>query len=293
MQFCSVYLPVPNRRHPVSMKRILSSFVLLLAFAMPFSLKAQTVDSTAYDFGFRMSIGVNKIIMKGLHVTLNEKVWISEFGHNRFQTTLGVNYKVHNNVKIGAGYAFISAYNANANAYNHFRHRFMVDVKGTLIWGDWNFSLKERLQLTHRSGNYNRYQNPANALMLKSCLTLKYMDFDYFEPYLSLELHYRLNAAAIEAEFDGEYYYTLDTHEREGEPGWFLKGFNKSYPSCARVALGGDIKINKRNTINLYLMEEFNLVRKIDANAEGTILKSYSYWLEFASWLGVGYEFYF
>lgn len=272
------------------MKNIVSSLVLILALAMPFSLKAQTVDSMTYDIGFRTSVGVNKIIMKGVHVILDEEVWLSKAGHNRYQTTIGVNYKVHTNVKVGAGYAFINAYNSNAGTYNHFRHRFMVDVKGTLIWGDWNFSLKERFQLTHRSGNYNIYQNPANALMLKSRLTFKYMDFDYFEPYLSLEAHHCLNAPAVAADFDGEYYYTLDTHEREGEPGWFLNGFNENYLNCFRATVGGDIKINKHHTINAYFIEELRIGRKVDANAEGTVLKSFNIWMGLVTWIGVGYE---
>ena len=277
------------------MKRFLFSFLLVIALALPFSMKAQTLDTIAIDMGIRASVGVDKMIVKGLHVSLQEEARIDNLlgDRNRLQTTLSVNYKFHTNFKAGLGYALINGFDTSADAFKPVRHRLMVDVKGTLIWGDWNISLKERIQLTHRTGDYNMYEHPANALVLKSRLTFKYADFDSFEPYLSLEMSNRLNAPRIEASFDGENYYTLDTNEQEGEPGWFLKGFNRFSINRLRAVLGGDVKINRHNTLNVYVMGDLNADFNVDANASGTILEDYSIGLELAARVGVSYMFSF
>lgn len=77
----------------------------------------------------------------------------------------------------------------------------LVSNGDTLKYANWNFSLKERLQLTHRTGDYNIYQNPANALMLKSRLTAKFVGFRKVEPYAYFELRNYLNAPVIKAAY--------------------------------------------------------------------------------------------
>ena len=153
--------------------------IILLGLFFPVLASAQTDVALDPEFGGRISVSVDKRITRGLHVSLEEEVRFDQnFGSlDRLQTTLGLNYKVNEFIKLGVGYALINGYSSTNQAFKNMRHRFMVDVKGTLKVADWNFSLKERLQLTHRTGDYNIYQNPANALMLKSRLMAKYRGF--------------------------------------------------------------------------------------------------------------------
>ena len=161
------------------MKRWIIIFIGLL---LPLLTSAQTDTALDPEFGGRLSFTLDKKIVRRLHVSLEEEVrFDNNFGaFDRLQSTLSLNYKIHPNIKVGAGYALINGY--NSNGFKNARHRFMIDVKGTLKYGHWNLSLKERMQLTHRTGDYNVYQNPANALMLKSRLTAKYLGFGKVAP---------------------------------------------------------------------------------------------------------------
>jgi len=269
--------------------------IILLALLFPVVASAQTNETLDPEFGGRLSFTLDKKITRGLHIALEEEV---RFDNNfssfdRLQSTLSLHYKIHPNIKIGAGYSLINGYSPSAKAFKNARHRFMVDVKGTLKYADWNFSLKERLQLTHRTGDYNVYQNSANALMLKSRLMAKYVGFRKVEPYAYFELRNYLNAPVIHAAYDGINYGTVDGLTQEGDPGWFLEGFNGGYVNRLRGSLGVDIKLDRRNTLNFYLLGDYCIDKEVDANAEGTILKSYTKETGFRGWIGAGYEFAF
>ena len=277
------------------MNKLIALVLLVATFLFPVALNAQTDTTLDPEFGGRISVSVDKRITRGLHVSLEEEVrFDNNFGSlDRLQTTLGLNYKVNEFIKFGVGYALINGYSSTNQAFKNIRHRFMVDVKGTLKVANWNLSLKERLQLTHRTGDYNVYQNPANALMLKSRLKAKYRGFGAVQPYAYIELRNYLNAPVIEAAFDGTNYYTLDGYSETGEPGWFLKGFNGGYINRLRGSLGIDIKLDKRSTLNFYLLGDYCIDKEVDANAEGTKLKSYTKETSFRGWVGAGYEFAF
>ena len=253
--------------------------IILLGLLFPILATAQTDNALDPEYGGRLSFTLDKKIVRRLHVSFEEEVrFDNNFGaFDRLQSTLSLNYKIHPNIKIGAGYALINGYSSSANAFKNARHRFMIDVKGTLKYGDWNLSLKERMQLTHRTGDYNVYQNPANALMLKSRLTAKYLGFGKVEPYAYFELRNYLNAPVINAAYDGINYGTVDG------------GYINRY----RGSLGIDIKLNRSSTLNFYLMGDYCIDKEVDANAEGTILKSYAKETGFRGWLGAGYEFAF
>ena len=269
--------------------------IILLGLFLPTLATGQTDKALDPEFGGRISFTLDKKIVRRLHVSLEEEVrFDNNFGaFDRLQSTLSLNYKIHPNIKIGAGYALINGYSSSSNAFKNARHRFMIDVKGTLKYGNWNLSLKERMQLTHRTGNYNVYQNPANALMLKSRLTAKYLGFGKVEPYAYLELRNYLNAPVINAAYDGINYGTVDGLVQDGDPGWFLEGFNGGYINRYRGSLGVDILLNRSSTLNFYFMGDYCIDKEVDANAEGTILKSYTKETGFRVWLGAGYEFSF
>ena len=144
----------------------------MLGLCFPLIAFSQTDVALDPEFGGRVSICLDKRISKGLHVSLEEEVrFDNNFGSlDRLQSTVALSYKVHPNIKLGIGYVFINGYGANTNSFKDPRHRFMVDATGTLHLGNWNLSLKERFQVTHRSGEFNVYQNPQNAMTLKSRL---------------------------------------------------------------------------------------------------------------------------
>ena len=267
----------------------------MLGLVLPMMAFAQTDVALDPEFGGRLSLGADWKITKGLHLSLEEEVrFDNNFGSfDRLQTTIGMSYKVHPNIKLGLGYGLINGYGANSESFKNPRHRFMADATGTLHLGKWNLSLKERFQVTRRTGDFNVYQNPQNALTLKSRLKAQYKGFGKVQPYAYFEVRNYLNAPVIEAAYDGSVYVTLDDYSETGEAGWFLTGFNGGYVNRFRGSLGLDYKIDKHNTLNFYLLGDYIIDKEVDANAEGTQLKSYTKETGFRGWIGAGYEFAF
>lgn len=276
-----------NRKHII---------ILALGLLFPILAAAQTDVALAPEFGGRLAVSLDKRITRGLHVSLEEEVRFDQnfSAFDRFHTTLRMTYKVHPNIKLGLGYALINGYSSTEKAFKNARHRALADVTGTLHFGEWNLSLRERFQLTHRTGDYNVYQNPANELTLKSRLMIRYKNrYGRWSPYAYVELRNYLNAPVIEAAFDGTTYYTVDDYSETGEAGWFLTGFNGGYLNRVRGSIGVDVRLSKSSTLNFYVLGDYVIDKVVDANAEGTKLKSYTKETGFRGWVGAGYEFAF
>ena len=254
---------------------------------------AQTDVALDTEFGARVSVGIDKKVAKGFHIALNEEV---RFDNNfrsfdRLETQLGLSYKVNPYLKFGLGYMFIAPYSSHNSAFKNLRHRLYADVKGMVYAGSWSFSLKERFQWTYRMGDFNEYQYPRNALTLKSCLMVKY-NSRVASPYLYFELRSFLNGPVIRANYDGTNYLT-DDGSVKGEPGWFLHGFKDVYINRYRSCIGVDLRFNKHNRLDVYFLGDWVVDKVVDANAEGTKLKSYTKEQGFIGSLGVEYVYAF
>ena len=255
---------------------------------------AQTAVSLDPEFGARLSASVDKKLAKGLHLNLEEEIrFDNNFKlFNRFHTTFGITYKLHPNIKFGAGYALINLYNSDNSSFKSSRHRFMVDATGSLRFGDWRLSLKERFQATVRTGNMNLYQNPRTMLTLKSRLKLQYKGWHGIEPYAYIEMRNTLNAPVINANFDGTYYLT-ESLSRYGEAGWFLDGFSGVYVNRLRGSLGFTWQFNRHSSVDISLMVDRVSDKVVDANAAGTKLKSYTRETGFVGFLAAAYKYSF
>lgn len=245
--------------------------------------------------GGRFSLTVDKKLAKGLHLRLEEELRMDNnfASFNRLHTTLGINYKVNPYLKLGLGYALINPYSSNNNSFKYPRHRFMADASGSLRLGDWRFSLKERLQATYHTGEMNLYQAPRTAWTLKSRLKLSYKGLRRIEPYAFLEIRHMLNAPVISATYNSATdtwgYYSGSTFYKKGEAGWFLEGFNGIYLNRLRGAIGLEYTIDRRNSIDICLMADRVSDKVVDANKEGTKLKSYTRETGLIGWLTAGY----
>lgn len=257
-------------------------------------VKAQTEVTEEPETGARLSVSLDKKLTKGWHINLEEEVRFDDnfSSFNRFHTTLSTTYKVLPQLKVGAGYALINSYNGGVGKFDTPRHRFFADVTGTWRYGDWQLSLRERVQLTHRTDTFNKYQNPANAWMLKSRLKVSYKGFRRWTPYGALEVRNTLNAPVIKANYDGTHYVT-DAGSQTGEAGWFLDGFSGVYVNRWRGTLGASYRIDRENTLEAYLMADYCTDKELDANAEGTKLKSYVIEKGFKGWLCISYSYSF
>ena len=275
-------------------KRVLTIALIFFAgFGFP-SLKAQTDVDLDPEFGGRLSVSVDKKLARGLHVSLEEEIRMdNNFGSfDRFHTTLALSYKVNDYLKLGVGYAMINPYSSSNSAFKSSRHRLMLDATGSLRFGDWRLSLRERFQATYRSGDMNEYQNPRTALTLKSRLKLSYKGLRRLEPYAYIELRNTLNAPVISASYDGTNYLT-GALSQYGEAGWFIDSWSGVYVNRVRGSVGFDYRLSKASSIDVSLMADRIMDKVVDANAEGTKLKSYTRETGFVGWINIGYSYSF
>lgn len=279
------------------MKINIKTYLIILTVCIfQTSLLAQTEEKLSPEFGGRVSFALSKKIVRGLHVTLEEEIrFDNNFkSFNRFHTTVGMSYKPCEYVKLGLGYAFITPYDRDDMAFK-MRHRIIADVTGIVRAGNWIFSIKERFQTTFRTGDYNEFQNPKAALTLKSRFTVKYKGFVKVTPYAYVELRSYHNAPVINAFYNGEVYFTeIDgVYTETGKEGWFLSSFKGNYLNRVRGSIGIEWRLDKKNTLNFYFLGDYVRDKVVDANAEGTKLKSYTFEKGFIGTIGAGYEFAF
>ena len=133
-----------------SMKTYLSKLMavaLIGIFAAQLPAFADDDDDLATSFGTRYSVGIDKKIIKGLHVDFEEELRLDGISAlDKSYTTLGVSWKVLPFLKIGAGYSAIGARTADdlnpGTMVWDWRHRGTFDVTGTVKSGAWKFSLR-------------------------------------------------------------------------------------------------------------------------------------------------------
>lgn len=263
------------------MKRILTLLLLAASF-IPARAQIGINDLETY-LGGRFSVTVDKKMAKGLHLSLDGEIRMfdnfSSLG--RWQADLGLSYKVNPYLKLGGGYMFIDKLNSSGEWSP--RHRFYFDVTGGIRTGDWRFSLKERLQLTHRyAASMNVYQNTPNALSLKSRLKAEYKGFQSVSPYAFIEARLALNDPACSVKWDGTSFSDYS-----------FTGYTDTYWNRVRGALGLEWKLSRQHALDFSVFCDYCYDKNIDTNAEGTKLKSLSYDRTFNTNFCIGYKFSF
>lgn len=271
------------------MKKLISLAILVLT---PIILMAQTDESLDSEFGGRLSISVDKKLNRGLHLTAQEELRMdNNFGSlDRLQTNIGLTYKATDILKLGVGAAMINHYDADDSKFDNTRFRLMLDATVGTLAGAWRFSLKERLQLTLRTGDFNPYQNPTLGVSLKSRLKAQYKGWRRVEPYAYVEMRNVLFAPVVAACYDTTtaLYYTTSGDEY-GDAGWFIDSYTGGYINRLRGSIGIDWRLDRRNKIGLAVLADYTMDRVIDANSEGTALKSYSRQTGFSGWIVAEY----
>ena len=233
------------------------------------SLKAQEYIDAPATTAVRGRVGaaLDYKAAKGLHVGVEEELRFSEA--LRSYTTVSGTYKISKFLKAGVGYSLIALDGEEGWAL---RHRAYGDFTGSIKAGAWKFSLRERFQATYRPGEMNLYQNPRTALALKSRLKASYKFSDKpLEPYAGIEVRNTLNAVRFNESL---------THI----------DYNDIYLNRARLSLGCEWRLNKKNSFDFYTLWDYTYDKDIDAKKTGQ-LKSITYETGYRLTLGVTYSF--
>ena len=255
--------------------RRLFQLLLPLLLLFPVESFAQTSLDNEDDFMTRVSVGMDKKIVKGFHFTAEEEFRFEDASTaiDQFRTSLGLSYKINDHLKAGAKYILINPH--GKHGFKEPRHRFSGELTGSWKAGLWNLSVKERLQMTHRTGEFNIYQNATNAWVLKSRIGARYKGLDGVTPYSFFEVRNTLNAPTVKAVYNEakDSYYSTDGST---EAGWFINGWNGMYINRLRLGIGMEYKLSRRHGIDLFLLSDYYTDKSIDASKDGTELQSYT-----------------
>lgn len=258
---------------------------MLLAVAVPLLASAQISESDLEtDLGARIGATVDKKLAKGLHLQLEGEARLNDNFSNfkRWDLGVGMTYKLSPNFKIGGGYMLINR--ENSSEVWKVRHRVYLDAMASVSAGDWRFSLKERLQLTHKDVAVYKHQSTPNSLSLKSRLKASYKGFSNWEPYGYVELRNVFNDPACTATWNSV---------SEAFEDYSFTGYTHAYANRLRGSLGAEYKINKSHALDFYLLGDYTRDKEIDTGSSGTVLKSITWERGFMTALCVGYKFSF
>ncbi len=244
------------------------------------------VLSNAQDLslGARTGASVDWKVAKRLHVDAGYELRTrpSFEGVERHQVSVGVEYKLCDYAKIGTEYIFIGHLTSAGELEP--RHRLSLNLTGQYDFGVWRFSLREKLQLTHKAYEVNKYQEVPNALQLKSRFVVKYRGLRAVEPYAYFEMRNIFNAPSCSATWN----------ETKGSyTDYKFLGYDNAYINRLRGGLGLEWAISKHHSIDFSAMYQWVHDLEIDTNKKGTKLKSLSWQNDGAFALCVAYKFSF
>ena len=238
-------------------------FLLTLTIVLvPCLAQAQVYEETDYDFRSRFSLELEKKLSKNLKMKVSEEFRMKENLSiaDRSYTSLSVEYKTCPYLKLGAAYTFMALHKLEQDAWMwEVRHRANIDLTGMYSLGRFKFSLRERLELTHRPSEMNIYQNPRNELVLKSRLKVSYSTpGSPVKPYFASELRNTLNAVR---------FISPDFISVQGDN----VEYNDVYISRLRFQPGLEWKLSKRNSVDFFLLADRTFKKRYDAKKDGTL----------------------
>ena len=236
-------------------------------FAAPVTMHADDDDSDA--FGARVSAEVDYKIMKGMHVSVSEEVRFLGGSDifDRSYSQVGFTYKICDYLKAGVSYTAVAVQKTKVEMpdteeivtnWTEWRHRVSGDLTASYKVGQWKFSLRERVQGTYKMRELNNYQQPQMGWVLRSRLKVAYEFRSVpLEPYAYFEPRLVLNGAKWGEESTGDNYKDAD----------FL-GHKDVYMNRYRGAAGLEWTLDKRNSIDFYVLYDSLYDKEIDARKE-------------------------
>lgn len=261
------------------MKRIhiiLASLFLSLSYAtaQEFVPKREIMDVVS-DVRGRMEGAIEWSVTKNLSLEAGVE---SRFKDNigsidRIHTFVGASYDINKYLTVGGEYILINMYDSAVKGWESNRHRTNLSIEGDVKVGDFEFSLRERLQATFRTDEVKLYEKANPEAILRSRFMTSYkIPNSRWSPYLLFELHNTLNTPKPMAnykEFDGETF---------------------CYITRYRGGVGAKYRINRNNRLDFYYYIDFDHSYDIDYHKEGD-LKPVKLERELRHIFGISYKF--
>ncbi|MGN0191512.1 MAG: DUF2490 domain-containing protein [Candidatus Cryptobacteroides sp.] len=268
-----------------------AKFMIMTVLTAALSLRTATaqevpvVNDEVFGFTGRFSAAADWKVYKGLHISAEYQIRTQNLytAVERHQVTAGISYKVCDWFRTGLDYTFIGHYKASDRSFRP-RHRVSVYAMGIYDIGMWRLSLKETLELTHKSYDINVFQEPRNLLNLRSRLKVSYRGYVPLEPYAYVELRNSFNEPSFNAVLDEDGGKWMD---------YEFIGYGTAVLNRIRTCIGAEWHLARHHSIDFAVLYHWNHDLEIDANKEGTKLKNL-YWdnsMDLA--ISIGYKFSF
>lgn len=193
---------------------------------------------------------------------------------DRINTFVGATYDIGKHIKVGGEYIHINLYDTETRAWDDRRHRVNLNVEGEMEVGDFEFSLRERVQATYRTDSVNRYEKSDPDVILRSRLVATYkIPHSRWSPYLLFELHNTLNAPKAVANFKTDR-YEID-----------------NYITRYRGGIGVKYRIDRDHRLDFYYYFDFDRSYNIDYKGNKGDIKGYALEREIRHIFGISYKF--
>ena len=193
---------------------------------------------------------------------------------DRIHTFVGATYDLNKHIKIGGEYILINMYDSQIKGWESSRHRANINVESEMEVGDFEFSLRERVQATFRTDSVNRYEKSNPEAILRSRLVATYkIPHSRWSPYLLFELHNTLNAPKAVANFKTDK-YSVD-----------------NYVTRYRGGVGVKYRVDRDHRLDFYYYFDFDRSYNIDYKGNKGNLKGYILEREMRHIFGISYKF--
>lgn len=206
----------------------------------------------------------------GVETRLNNNIGSMD----RIHSFVGATYDVNKHIKVGGEYILINMYDNEIRSWERPRHRANINVEGEIEAGDFEFSLRERVQTTFRTDSVNRYEKCNPEMILRSRLMATYkIPFSRWSPYLLFELHNTLNAPKAVANFKTDKYET------------------DNYITRYRGGVGVKYRVDRDHRLDFYYYFDFDRSYNIDYKGNKGAIKGYVLEREIRHIFGISYKF--
>lgn len=205
----------------------------------------------------------------GVEARLNNNIGSMD----RIHTFAGATYEIGKHFKIGGEYILINIYDNKHHGWDSNRHRVNLNFEGEIEFGDFEFSIRERVQSTFRTGSVKLYEKANPEAILRSRLMTTYkIPHSRWSPYLLFELYNTLNTPIPMA----------DLNDYNGETFKYITRY--------RGGLGAKYRIDRNNRLDFFYYIDFDRSYDIDYRKDGTI-KPVKLERELRHIFGISYKF--
>lgn len=243
-------------------------------------------DTTMTDLRSRVVVNVEKDIIKhklSVHFSEEARFMDNISNFDRSYTSLSLVYSPWQWLKIAPEYSLVSNLDTDASGHKEweFRHRIALNLTGVVNFGQWEFSLRERPQVTVRTDSINVCEKMKAAFVLRSRAQAKYSFFSIpLKVYAFVEMTNTLNTpdtfVGPTGKGSGEVTFKLDNHIAK-----------------MRYSVGAQYRFDKRNSVELYYRlddgQDYDIhITKKNGYLESVTTENYMHHI-----LGVVYKFKF